>query len=201
MVDKSILVPSVGSCPFCASDEVKAVDFECSIAVGRTKKVVSGLQESECTSCGEVFVTGAQQEYNAALIDAAGKERQAFVTQGLIRKFRERFGLTQRTASKLFGAGSAAVGKWESGQLPSGPAALLIQTAIHVPGAAHYLASLANVSISESTDGLKWRSSKAPVTGAQRKYTARLVASKDRVTTNDFLDSDYTIDELYGVAA
>lgn len=201
MADSTITVPSVTFCPFCASDEVHATTFERTVPVGRTKKTVTDLQQTECVSCGEVFVSGAQHDFNVALFDAAGKEKQAFVTQGLIRKFRERFGLTQRTASKLFGAGSAAVGKWEAGQLPSGPAALLIQTAIHVPGAAQFLASLANVSITESTDGLKWRSSKAPVTGSQKKYTARLIMSKERVASTEFVESAYTIDELYGVAA
>jgi putative zinc finger/helix-turn-helix YgiT family protein len=198
--NKSIFLP-VGACPFCASNEVIPTLFECPIPVGRSKKTVSGLQQSECQACGEVFVSGSQHDYNAGLFEAAGREKQAFVTQGLIRKFRERFGLSQRTASKLFGAGAAAVGKWEAGQLPSGPAALLIQTAIHVPGAAQFLAGLANVTVTESIDGLQWRSSKAPITGAQRKYTSLLVVAKDRGVNLSDPDSDYTIEDLYGVAA
>ena len=201
MADNTHTLPSIGSCPFCASNEVIAHSFECVIPTGRTKKSVSGLQRSECINCGEEFTSEEQHNYNVVLFEEAGKEKQAFITQGLIRKFRERFGLSQRTASKIFGAGASAVGKWEAGQFPSGPAALLIQTAIHVPGAAQYLASLANVTITESFDGVKWRSAKAPTTNAQRMYTSLMAAPKDRSSHLALVDCDYTIEDLYGNAA
>lgn len=197
--------PAVGTCPFCASDDVDAVSFECTIPSGRKKRVVSELQKSECRECGENFVSEIQHAFNVGLIDLAGKEQQAFVTQGLIRKFRERFGLTQRLASKLFGAGDSAVGKWEAGQLPSGPAALLVQTAIHVPGAAQYLASLAQISFTESHEGLKWQSSTTSIKEAQSRYGSIVAATRERERERAVplfcAEADYTIDELYGCAA
>jgi hypothetical protein len=108
--------------------------------------------------------------------------------------------LTQRNASKLFGAGDSAFGKWESGQLPSGPAALLLQSAMHVPGVIQFLASLAQVEVVEHHEGLEWRSDAPSATPAQSRLTLRRIESPP--TSKVSIDDDaWSFDDLYGVAA
>jgi DNA-binding transcriptional regulator YiaG len=164
--------------------------------------VVSGLQQSACSSCGETFVLEAQHDFNASLIEQKSRTEQFFVNPGFIRSFRERFSLSQRSASKLFGAGASAFGKWESGQLPSGPAALLLQAAMHVPGVTQFLASLADVEVAEAQEGLSWQTDVPSASQIQRKLTLRRIElpPSERSYASDE-SSDFTLDELYGQAA
>ncbi len=193
----------VESCPFCESSDVAVVSYERMAQVGRRKHNVVGLRRSECSHCGEIFVSASQHDYNVALIEYMGSSKQAFVSPGFIKKLREKFCLTQRNASKLFGAGTSSVGKWEAGQLPSGPAALLIQCALHVPGVVQFLAKLADVEVTEMAEGLQWRSAQEVPFGVPHRLTLIDVKNprRDLDLDLDCMDSDFSVDELYGKAA
>lgn len=188
-------------CPFCESEDVVVRAFESVTPLGRKKHVVAGLQECECIACGEKFASESQNDYNAALIEAATMKEQSFLSIGTLKKFREKFCLSQRSASKLFGAGESSVGKWESGQLPSGPAALLIQCAIHVPGVTQFLGSLANVVVEESKDGLHWSKAEAPFEHSPSARHAFIVSTREHSDHRLWGESEYSLDELYGAAA
>lgn len=135
------------SCVFCDSDNVREVIYQNKISVGRKRVLVDGFRKSACENCGEEFYTLGQIDANKELIETTSRDQAGVVFPGLIRSLREDWDLTQREAAKLFGAGAASVGKWESGQTPSGPTALLIQCALHVPGVMQYLAKLAEVEV------------------------------------------------------
>lgn len=99
-----------------------------------------------CGHCHEETIPLEMYGHNAKLVEAALAATPAAVSRALLKTLREKFGISQRDASKMFGAGEASFAKWESGQTEmSGPAALLAQCALHVPGVMEYLANLSDV--------------------------------------------------------
>jgi putative zinc finger/helix-turn-helix YgiT family protein len=136
-------------CAFCEVGHPELVLYDETIKAGRRSVAVSGLSKLVCLECGQESVPLDVYDRNALLIESAMASSPAAVSRGLLRRLRESWGITQRDASRLFGAGSSAFGKWESGQADlSTPTALLVQCALKVPGVMQYLASLAKVDIS-----------------------------------------------------
>ena len=134
-------------CMYCGQDARQEVSFSEQVANGRRRYVVEGLLKTVCSNCGEGTITRAQSSHNAALIDSIVSSVPTLVTPAFVRNLRELWDLTQKQASRLFGAGENAFAKWESGQVPSGPAALLLQTAVAVPGVMEFLAKLSHVDL------------------------------------------------------
>lgn len=134
-------------CPLCGS--ASGLHFhELPLRIGRRTIRVQGLKRWVCGSCAFEFVDEAQSAHNLGLIESATRSQQGAVTPGLMRRLRKTWGLTQAMASKLFGAGDSSFAKWESGQSNiSRPAALLLQTASHVPGVMTFLADLAQMEL------------------------------------------------------
>jgi len=139
------------TCAVCRAAALQEAFYSEKTAYGRRRPSVDGLRKTVCTECGHEFVTLDQHDLNQQQIERASAEVQFAVFPGLIRDIREMWGMTQRQAAKLFGAGDGSVAKWESGRPPSGPAALLLQCAANVPGTVEYLAKLASVPVSRQT--------------------------------------------------
>jgi putative zinc finger/helix-turn-helix YgiT family protein len=135
-------------CPYCEVAELAEVRYSRSVKAGRKAVEVDGLTKLVCSECGEESVPLELYEKNAALIEGAIGASRGAVSRGMLRRLRETWGVSQRDASRLFGAGTSAFGKWESGQAQlSTPSALLVQCAIHIHGVMPYLASLASVQL------------------------------------------------------
>lgn len=143
-------------CDFCDSDSAKEIFYTDEVHAGRRKLQLAGLKKTACMACEAEYVTPAQLNENQALLEAALREAPEAITVALLRTLRYRFGLSQRAASSLFGAGDSAFGKWESGSAPSGPTALLLQCAFHIPGVMDYLARLQGVRLPESPEAADW---------------------------------------------
>jgi putative zinc finger/helix-turn-helix YgiT family protein len=138
---------NVLGCPVCGAVALQEVVFSERRKVGRRTIEVFGLKKSECSACGTDFVSPTDHDGNAALVARFVARTQTGITRGLLRQLRETWGLTQREASKVFGAGEAAFAKWESGRELSTPSALLVQVALNVRGVMPYLARLAKVGL------------------------------------------------------
>jgi len=136
-------------CAFCEVGHPEEVRYDDTIRSGRRSVAVKGLSKLVCPECDQESIPLDIYDRNALLIAAAMASSPAAVSRGLLRRLRESWSITQRDASRLFGAGSSAFGKWESGQAElSTPTALLVQCALKVPGVMQYLALLAKVDIS-----------------------------------------------------
>ena len=191
------------TCDFCDSPDVAVVVYEDKISAGRRKVLVSGLNRMECPSCGHEYISEDQLAMNLALIEAA-TSAPGQVGIGLIRSIREKWLLTQRTASALFGAGESSFAKWESGQLPSGPTALLLQCAAHVPGVVEYLARTQNATLPSCPELADWVTY-GQVTGkmtiarkVERPSGVRVTRPMNKITPPIYRQN---IVELYGEAA
>src|SRR5262249_38132083 len=78
---------------------------------------VDGLRHYLCPECGADFFDGEQSRHNLGAIQAALNEEPRFVSGLSIREWRDRIGLTQRVAARLFGGGLNAFSKYESGEI------------------------------------------------------------------------------------
>jgi putative zinc finger/helix-turn-helix YgiT family protein len=135
-------------CPYCESMALEKVVYVGDIRCGRKSVRVNGLAKMLCSDCGNESVPLEMYGENTRLIEISASESAAAVSRGLLRKLRECWGLTQREASKVFGAGESAFAKWESGQSQlSTPSALLVQCAAKFPAVMEYLSNLAAVPI------------------------------------------------------
>lgn len=134
------------NCPMCDADALTTVTYTHALKAGRRTIQVAGCLQMVCERCGEVVVPLSLYDHNHKRIEAALAQTPAAVSRGLLKRLRETYDLSQREASRLFGAGEAAFAKWESGQSDmSDPAALLVQCALEVPGVVEHLAKLAGV--------------------------------------------------------
>ncbi len=145
-------------CSYCEVGETSVAVYNQSVKVGRRMVDVQGLSKMVCAHCGEESVPLDMYDRNAELVERALAETPAALAQALLPRLRERWGISQRDASRLFGAGESAFGKWESGQARmSDPAALLAHCALHVPGVMEHLAKLVGVEVRASASLWKTR--------------------------------------------
>lgn len=152
------------TCPFCEVGRLSEVVHSDEVKAGRSRVTVNGLVKLVCGECGHESVPLDLLDHNSALVERALAETRAAVSRGLLRRLREMWGLSQKEASVVFGAGASSFAKWESGQAKlSTPSALLVQCALRFPIVVPYLASLAKVelrgrTLAETTEA-EWRAS------------------------------------------
>lgn len=133
-------------CPFCEEGSTKEVEFSQEIRAGRKSVLVTGLKKRICLQCQSESVPAALHDHNMDLVEATLERVKNLVTTAALRALRERWDVSQKAASKIFGAGPSSFGKWESGQTSmSTPAALLVKVALRFPLVVPYLAKLAGV--------------------------------------------------------
>lgn len=191
------------TCDFCGSPEVAEIVYDERVTMGRRKVVVAGLRKMECAHCGQEYVEVDQVAQNHVLMESALHQSAGQVAIGLLRTIRERWELTQRAASVLFGAGANSFAKWESGQLPSGPTALLLQCAAYVPGTVEYLASLQKATLPSCPELLSWSKEDGEVTGMTpvARIVPFLAPPKRSVETVTLVTYEKNVVQLYGEAA
>ncbi len=137
-------------CAVCDSEDTEVILFADRIKAGRKVVTVHGLRKLACHDCGAELVPEEFHDSNLELMREAIATTKAAVTPSALRTFRTDWDLSQREASKVFGAGSASFGKWESGQsVPSTPTALLLQCAMRFPQVLIYLAALSSVVVAD----------------------------------------------------
>ena len=135
-------------CPFCEVGEMSTVVYTRSVKAGRRTVRVPGLSKMVCGHCEEESIPLEMYGRNAKLVEQALESTSMALSKASLTTLRENFELSQRDASRLFGAGPTSFAKWESSQSGmSKPAALLLQCALHVPGVMEYLARLAEVEL------------------------------------------------------
>lgn len=138
-------------CPFCEEGTTREVEFSQEIRAGRKSVLVAGLKKRVCSQCQSESIPAALHDQNMDLLDTAQARVKHLVPLALLRGLREQWDLSQKTASRIFGAGSSSFGKWESGQTSmSTPAALLVKVALRFPLVVPYLAKLAGVSLGDA---------------------------------------------------
>jgi putative zinc finger/helix-turn-helix YgiT family protein len=135
-------------CPFCETGTLTSVQYTEHVKAGRRVVEVPGLTKMICAECESESIPSEVYEANSEIVRSALVAQRGAITRGALRRFREIWGVTQRQASVLVGAGVSSFAKWESGQAHlSTPAALLVQCALRYPSVVEYLADLAEVKL------------------------------------------------------
>ena len=143
-------------CPFCEEEAAQSVEYSESVKFGRKNVSVKGLKKIVCDHCGSESVPVEFYELNAELMRQAVDASGEVISVAALRDLREDWGISQKDASLIFGAGQSSFGKWESKQSNiSTPAALLIKVACRFPMVVPYLAKLANVKLPRESLGQK----------------------------------------------
>jgi len=143
-------------CPFCEEEAARVVEYSGKIKFGRKSVFVSDLKKVVCDHCGSESVPLEFHDKNAELIRDAASISGEVISVDVLKAFREKWGLSQKDASLIFGAGVSSFGKWESRQSNiSTPAALLIQVAAKFPEVVSFLAKMADVDLCPRSSATK----------------------------------------------
>ena len=138
-------------CPICEegnlSEEVSKdkVDYK-----GETAEL--DLHFSVCDSCGSEQVNVQQSRMNKRYMVAFKKKVDGLLTGSEVKSVREKLGLTQSDAAKIFGGGPVAFSKYESDDVTQSEAMdRLLRVAEEVPGVFDYLAKRSQIQIGINT--------------------------------------------------
>lgn len=147
-------------CKYCEEGHMISEAYSENFRVGRSSLTVNGLQHSRCDFCDSTMTTAEQFEQNAELVRAAEKRSPGYVSPAMLREFREKYGVSQREAGRLVGAGEGAFGKYETGSNLSTPTAKLIRVALAIPAAARMLALEEGITIDSTAAEETWTGGK-----------------------------------------
>lgn len=140
----SAMTASGERCPICEdghlSDKIEPNPVEYG---GRS--AVLALRYSVCDACGSELAGAEQVRANKRTMIAFRKQVDGLLTGAEVRALRERFGLNQTQAARLFGGGPVAFSKYENDDVAQSEAMdKLLRVAGEVPGALDFLASHAS---------------------------------------------------------
>lgn len=150
-------------CSYCNSAHTNEVEFTESFKVGRKQLEVAGMKKVVCSECQSESIPLDLLDFNQELFVAAEATAKNIVSTGSLKEFREIWELSQKDASRIFGAGLSSFGKWESNQSNmSTPSALLIKVAYNFPEVVPFLSQLAKVDLKQESYGFKGLSRPVP---------------------------------------
>ncbi|HBC0018030.1 TPA: type II toxin-antitoxin system MqsA family antitoxin [Enterobacter hormaechei subsp. xiangfangensis] len=116
-------------CPVCGSDhlahEVRDIPYE----YKGFKTVFHAVKGQFCDECGEiVFGNGEGDEYFAGILEFNREVNGKEIDPQFIAKVRKRLNLDQRQAAEIFGGGTNAFSRYETGRVaPPRPLVLLFK--------------------------------------------------------------------------
>jgi putative zinc finger/helix-turn-helix YgiT family protein len=143
------------NCAYCDSADTEVVEHSEIFKIGRRQLTVAGMKKVVCNSCHSDFVPSDMFALNVQTYKDAEANATNVVSPSLLKDLRDLWQLSQKDASKIFGAGLSSFGKWESGQTNmSTPTALLIKVAYKIPEVLPVLAKLAKVELQQGAKNL-----------------------------------------------
>lgn len=109
---------------------------------GRKTYLVQGLKHWVCPNCETSLCSESQLTDNAAAIAAFEDKLPGYISPEQIIALREKYGITQEEAGKIFGGGRRAFSKYERGEVcPSASSAASLKRALSDPQYFSYLSS------------------------------------------------------------
>ena len=137
-------------CPICGEGNLSErvgknrVDYK-----GKTTEL--DLHFSVCDSCGSEQANARQVRMNKRYMVAFKKRVDGLLTGSEVRSVRERLGLKQSDAAKIFGGGPVAFSKYESDDVTQSEAMdKLLRVTVEVPGVFDYLENLGELHLDVS---------------------------------------------------
>jgi len=126
-------------CHLCHSSDIFILTAKDSLTY-KGHKIEFDIEYSVCNACGREFIESQQIHKNDATILNAKKFADGLLSSEEIKEIRKNLGLTQETASKVFGGGENAFSKYESGKVAqSASMDRLLRLAAEFPSVFHWL--------------------------------------------------------------
>ena len=134
-------------CPICEEGNLlEQVGKNCVDYKGETAEL--DLHFSVCDSCGSEQANAQQVRMNKRYMIAFKKRVEGLLTGSEVKSIREKLGLKQSDAAKIFGGGPVAFSKYETDDVTQSEAMnRLLCVAVEVPEAFEYLAIRAQVHV------------------------------------------------------
>lgn len=112
-----------------------------------------------CDCCGSEQTDAEQARTNKRLMIAFKKRVDGLLIGSQVRALREKLGLNQAQAAKVFGGGPVAFSKYESDDVAQSEAMdNLLRSALEVPGVVEYLSRRAGLeSVSQWSEATDWQ--------------------------------------------
>jgi HTH-type transcriptional regulator / antitoxin MqsA len=104
-------------CPSCERGQLAEDTFTDEFKHGDSSVLVTDLERYLCADCGAGPIYPDQIRRNHARITDARRGADGLLIGDQIRKLRDRLGLTQQDAARLFGGGANAFSKYERGEV------------------------------------------------------------------------------------
>lgn len=102
-------------CPMCEKGKLTESTYTGRFKHGNKTIQVKGLQCCFCDLCGADPVLTEQMIYNQIKVADEKRKRLGLLTSAEVKDIREKLGLTQKRAAKIFGGGEKAFSKYERG--------------------------------------------------------------------------------------
>lgn len=135
-------------CPVCAKGRLQKIVSTETVEYGDIQLNVKGLSHSVCGACGAEVTDLNESRANKRLIIEARKTADGLLPGIDVRNHRDRWGINQVEAAKIFGGGKVAFSKYETGDLAQSiPMDRLLRVSIAVPEAMEWLAEYAGVKL------------------------------------------------------
>ncbi len=98
------------------------------------------VEHSVCLQCGDVVIFSEQIKRNDCLVRDAWRKMDGLLTAQEIVALRNKLGLTQQDAAKIFGGGTNAFSKYERSEvIQSAAMDKLMRAALEIPGMLSWL--------------------------------------------------------------
>jgi len=139
-----------GRCPLCEEGMLhERVEYEETEYNGH--KGMTPLCFSVCDACGSEVADAEQTRRNKRAMITFRKRVDGLLTGAEVRALRERLGLSQSQAAKIFGGGPVAFSKYENDDVSQSDAMdRLLRVAADVPGALALLAAHADIELPDT---------------------------------------------------
>ena len=119
-----LISDSTALCPHCGSHSPNELRYTDDVVFRSLTLEVAGLLKQTCAACSHTWVTDTQRTHNSAVTKNAFererdriRDRDGLLTGERIAELRKDLDLTQRQAAAIFGGGSNAFNKYESGEV------------------------------------------------------------------------------------
>lgn len=165
-------------CPICGEGHL-------SIQIDKNPVEYKGVREllgsfyAVCDACGSEQADAAQTRANKRLMIAFKKRVDGLLTGAEVRALRERLGLTQEEAAKVFGGGPVAFSKYETDDVTQSKAMdQLLRLAAELPAAFDRLARWADIAKKHWQDANDWKVDTCDQAKAHRRKLHLVSCSK-----------------------
>ncbi len=137
--------PILPRCPVCRKGQLHA-SVRTQVFHPHGKDVVVELLASRCDACGNETTRASQHDENLRRLAARKAAYDGLLMGEEIVALRNRYGLTQQAASKIFGKGKIAFSRYENEvTYPDESTTLMLRMAIEKPDSLKWLADRAGV--------------------------------------------------------